>query len=66
MDKKLYKMLLEEPLKLKEKTIIMTTHDIQDGLDNFDEVIFMDNREIIEKGEFSKLCDTENFVRLTK
>ncbi|WDV45371.1 ABC transporter ATP-binding protein [Clostridiaceae bacterium M8S5] len=66
VDKKLYRTLLGELLNLKDKTVIMTTHNIKEGLEKFDEVIFMNNGKVIKKGDFNTICDTDDFITLAK
>lgn len=40
---------------LKEKTVIMVTHDLSDNLRNFDEIILMDNGRIKVSGNYDKV-----------
>lgn len=40
----------------------MTTHDINDVLDGFDQIIFMRNGEIIKSGSYSEMQNTNEFI----
>lgn len=64
VDKKLSKTLMKELLKLEDKTIIMVTHDIKEELEEFDEVILMENGQVIHSGEFSVIRETSEYNNL--
>lgn len=64
VDKKLSKTLMKELLKLEDKTIIMVTHDIKEELEEFDEVILMENGQVIHSGEFSVIRETPEYNSL--
>jgi ABC-type multidrug transport system fused ATPase/permease subunit len=47
VDKDTKKLLMEDMSNLSDKTIIMVTHDVDESLDYFDEIIRLDNGHII-------------------
>ena len=64
VDKKLSKILMDELLKLEDKTIIMVTHDIKEELEGFEEIILMKNGQVIKNGEFSVISETPEYNNL--
>ncbi|MGG7165301.1 ATP-binding cassette domain-containing protein [Clostridium ihumii] len=64
VDKKLSKILMNELLKLEDKTIIMVTHDIKEELEGFEEIILMKNGQVIKNGEFSVISETPEYNNL--
>ena len=64
VDKKLSKILMDELLKLEDKTIIMVTHDIKEELEGFEEIILMKNGQVIKNGEFSVISETPEYNSL--
>lgn len=64
VDKELAKTLMNELLKLEDKTIIMVTHDIKDELEKFEEIILMEDGQIIKNGEFCVINKTSEYNSL--
>ncbi|WP_035287875.1 ABC transporter ATP-binding protein [Clostridium sp. KNHs214] len=64
VDKKLAKTLMNELLKLEDKTIIMITHDIKEELEKFEEIILMEDGQVIKNGEFSAISETSEYNSL--
>jgi len=56
-------MLENTLLELPDKMVILVTHKITKQLENFDEVIFMDNGRIVHKGHYSEVSKTKEFER---
>lgn len=64
VDKKLAKTLMNELLKLEDKTIIMVTHDIKEELEGFEEIILMKNGQVIKNGDFRVISETPEYNSL--
>lgn len=65
-DVKTTEILESALLNMEDKTIIMVTHKLSKNLNKFDEVILMDNGEVVQKGVFKEIFQTEEFKKLSK
>lgn len=63
VDLKNSKKLQDFLFNLKGKTVIMVTHKLSNNLNEFDEVILMENGEIIKKGTYKEINETEEFKK---
>ncbi len=58
--------LLQNKLKnIKDKIIIVITHDLsKDNLQNYDEIILMENGKIVKSGKLDIVFKDYNFLKL--
>lgn len=63
-DAKTTEILENTLLDMKDKTIIMVTHKLSKDLEKFDEVILMNSGQIVQKGTFEEICETEEFKKM--
>lgn len=63
-DKELSRTLMNRITELEDKTLIMITHGLGEELENFDEILFIKDGEVIHKGSYNEVSHTEEFKKL--
>ncbi len=51
-------------LGMKDKTIIMVTHKLSEQLEQFDEILLMEDGKIVQSGTYDEIFKTSEFKRL--
>lgn len=49
---------------MEDKTIIMVTHKLSEQLNQFDEIILIDNGKIVQSGSYENISETAEFKKL--
>lgn len=61
VDIKTSSKILEEIIKMKNLTVIMVTHNINDKLKDFDDILVMKEGELIEFGTYEELIEKKGY-----
>lgn len=61
VDKELTKTLLNELLRYSDKTIVMITHNIKEELQNFDEILLIQDGKVIRNGDYCMIINTPEY-----
>lgn len=51
-------------MNLKDKTIIMVTHNLNESLNRFDEIIMIKDGQVVNKGTYDEISKCEGFKKL--
>lgn len=60
------KLLQHNLLNMKDKTVIIVTHDLSENLEKFDKIILMENGKIIEIGDYEEISKSDVFKELKR
>ena len=60
------KLLQHNLLNMKDKTVIIVTHDLSETLEEFDKIILMENGKIIEIGDYEEISKSDVFKELKR
>ncbi|GHU42895.1 ABC transporter ATP-binding protein [Clostridia bacterium] len=66
VDEQLKAFLQGEIMKMKDKTVIMITHDLSESLSDFDEILIIENGELAIHGSFELISRTKQYRKLSE